>query len=141
MNEKSFDRDALMEACKKVASGTLWQTPRPHDLGDIIDSEQKKKTIQKYYDIAIDCLEYFEDSDEDPNIITQAVLYLAHSEAIPPMKDDTGWFFDMLRVLMNIIVPDTYHCEESIQFLNDLKKAIEKNIEEYLKKGEKNEKI
>jgi len=123
-----FNKDALFEACKKVASQTLWQTPCPNNLSDIIDSEQKQKTIQKYFEKSLWYVEFIVEQKRDPNLITRAVLYLLQSHAIPPMKDDLEWFSDMLKALVELACPNSILTKETVQFLYDIEEGIKESF-------------
>lgn len=129
--QHNLNRDALFEACKKVASQTLWQTPYPQDISDIIDSEQINKTIQGYFEEALHHVEFIVEQKRDPNLITRAILYLSQSHAIPPMKEDLTWFNNALEVLIELACPNVMHSKETSQFLYDIEKGIKetrKNI-------------
>jgi hypothetical protein len=53
-------------------------------------------------------------------LITRAVRYLAKVHAIPPMDENTSWFYDMLRVALEIARPNTGVNDENKQFLKDM---------------------
>lgn len=122
-----FNKDALFEACKKVADQTLYQTSCPDNLSDIIDSEQKQKTIQKYFEKSLWYVEFIVDQKRDPNLITRAVLYLSQSHAIPPMKDDLVWFSNMLEALVELACPNSILTKETVQFLYDVEEGIKES--------------
>lgn len=129
--QQNLDRDALFEACKEVASQTLWQTNYPQDISDIIDSEQINKTTLGYFKEALRHVEFVVSQRRDPNLITRAILYLSQSHAIPPMKEDLTWFKDMLEALIELACPNTIYTKETSQFLYDIEKGIKetrKNI-------------
>ncbi len=124
----NLNKDALFDACKKAADQTLWQTPSPNDISDIIDSEQVNKTTLGYYKEALFYEEFVVDQKQDPNLITRAVLYLSHSHAIPPRKEDLAWFKYMLEVLIELACPNVIHSKETSQFLFDIEKRIKKTL-------------
>ena len=124
MNPKKLNKSALLEACEKVANQTLWQTPQPQDISDIIDFEQRNMLAQKYFEKALQHVEFITGQERDPNLITRAVVYLAYSHAIPPMKDDLSWFNDMLEALIELACPNVLHFKETSQFLYDIEKGI-----------------
>jgi len=124
MNPKKLNKSALLEACEKVANQTLWQTPHPQDISDIIDFEQRNMLAQKYFEKALQHVEFITGQERDPNLITRAVVYLAYSHAIPPMKDDLSWFNDMLEALIELACPNVLHFKETSQFLYDIEKGI-----------------
>ena len=125
-----LDKVALYEACKKVAIHTLWQTPEPYDLSDIIDTEQIEKTVQGYFKEALFYEEFVIEQNKDPNLITRAVLYLSESHAVPPMKEDLTWFKNMLEVLIELVCPNVIHSEKIPQFLYDIKNSIQMILKE-----------
>ena len=127
--QHDFNKNALFESCKKVASQTLWQTPNPQDITDIIDSEQINKTIQGYFEEALSYVEFIIEQKQDPNLITRAVLYLSQAHALPTMKEDLTWFKNMLELLIELAYSNIIHSKETSQFLYD----IEKNIKEIRK--------
>lgn len=120
---KSLDLEALREACRTVAKATLWQTPRPRDISDIIDSDQIERTFQAYYVEAEQRANELAEAGHDPNFVTRAVLYLAHEHAIPPMKEDTRWFQEALEVLVRLISPITVAEGRMSAFMRDIERA------------------
>lgn len=124
-----LDKDALFRACKEVASQTLWQNPRPEDISDIIDTDQIDKTTQGYFEKALRHAEFVTEENLDPNLITRAVLYLAQTHAIPPMKEDLAWFNNMLEVLIELACPNVIHSKEVPQFLFDIEKGVKSSLQ------------
>jgi hypothetical protein len=55
----------------------------------------------QFFKTAVEHEEFIIGQERDPNLITRAVTYLAHTYAIPPMRDDTHWSQDMLRRFLN----------------------------------------
>ena len=119
-----MDNAALKNACFKAARAALWQTPHPQDISDIIDTDQIERLSQCFYEIAAWHIETTESLNCDPNLITRAVLYLAYVHAIPPMKEDTRWFKEMLHVLVELACPNITPTEEAAQFLIDIEQGI-----------------
>lgn len=62
--------------------------------------------------------------DRDPNLIIRAVLYLPHTHAIPPMRDDTSWFQDMLAVSVELACPHCGTTADLKAFFGDLEEGI-----------------
>ena len=122
----SFDKDALLEACKRVVSQTLWLNPEPQDISDIIDSDQIKRTTLKYFEEALRHVEFIIEQGGDPNLVTRAVLYLSEAHAIPPMEEDITWFKNMLEALIEVACPNSILTKEAAQFLYDMEKGIKK---------------
>lgn len=94
-----MNTDPLDAACFLIARTTLWDR-RPVDVAAIADVAAKLTTIAR------DQQEYVEDIDGDPEFVVRAVQYLARTHAIPPMRDGTSWFHDMLEVLVQLVYPN-----------------------------------
>ena len=118
-----LDREGLLSACKEVARATLWQTPEPFELRDIVDTDQIAATVQAYFDEAVRQADSVAEQGGDPNLVMRAVLYLAHEHAIPPMKDDVTWFEDHLDVLLRLVFPITEPAENAARFMKDVEAA------------------
>jgi len=119
----TLDTEALRRACREVAKSTLWQTPEPYDINDIIGSDQIDRTIQAYFAEAEQRAADLAEANQDPNIVTRAVLYLAVEHAIPPMKDDLRWFEDSLDVLLRLVNPITFPAKDGVPFMADVEDA------------------
>ena len=72
------------------------------------------------------------ENKRDPNIIVRCVEYFAQIHAIPPMRDDIGYFQDMFQVLLNLAVPESISCRESEEFYRDIEIGIEASRAGYL---------
>lgn len=44
------------------------------------------------------------------------------------MDEDTGWFYDMLRIVLEIARPDTGVSDENKDFLQDMLEGIGKSL-------------
>lgn len=109
-----------MAACFSVAQTTLWSlTP--------VDVEVIQGLADQFFRIASEYEDYFASLEGDPNLIVVAVRYLGGVHAIPPMRDSTRWFFDMLTVLVELMVPNTRPGEE----IEPLYSAIEASIADH----------
>ena len=115
-----LELEALRAACREVAKTTLWQTPEPYDIGDIVDSDQIARTVEAYVAEARERARDLEEEGHNPNIVTRAVVYLAHEHAIPPMKDDVRWFKDSLDVLVRLVSPLNPPNRTAALFMQDL---------------------
>jgi hypothetical protein len=115
-----LNTEALHAACLEVARATLWNP----------DSEKKstEKKIEalaeKLHTVALHHLEFITETNRDPNLLVRAVRYLAHTHAIPPMRDDTGWFLDMLQVLIELACPNTDLPPRGKAFIADLRRGL-----------------
>lgn len=125
-----LDLEALRAACQEVAKSTLWQTPEPYDICDIIDSDQITRTVEAYVAEARQRAHDLAEEGHDPNIVTRAVVYLAYEHAIPPMKDDVHWFRDTLDVLVRLVSPLSHPNRAAALFMEDLDLAIRRYIQE-----------
>ncbi len=98
-----------MAACFSVARTTQWsQTP--------VDIEVMQALAGQFFKIAVE--------QQDPNLIVLAVRYLGGVHAIPPMRDNTHWFFAMLDVLVELVLGNTPPGAE----IDPLFRAIEASV-------------
>ena len=119
-NKMELNTEALHAACLEVARETLWKP-----------KGEKKTTVkeigalaEKLHTVALHHVEFITEQGRDPNILVLAVRYLAHTHAIPPMRDDTGWFMDMLQVLIELACPNTDLPPRGKAFIADLRKGL-----------------
>ena len=112
--------DELRQACFDVARTTKWSR-KP------VDSAEITVLADKLYEIAKG--QVSPEIEIDLPLITRAVRYLGQVHASPPMDDDTGWFYDMLRVVLEIARPNTGVEEENKEFLRDMLQGIEQSLE------------
>lgn len=112
-----LDRGELMAACNEVARSTMWDL-RPVDVTSI------QAVADEFYEIALTHLDLLVQEGRDPNLITRAVKYLARSHAIPPMREDTRWFSDMLTALIELACPTCSSDPDSHAFLRDIEEGI-----------------
>ena len=106
-----LDDEALRAACLELSKQTMWV-----EVQSVADG---------YYRTAIDYFEFIEGQGRDPNMLTRAVNYLAHTHAIPPMQDDQRWFSDMMMALIELACPNAGQTAKSAEFLNDIEAGIE----------------
>lgn len=118
------NKKTLKEACYIAARSVLWQNPNPQDINDIIDTDQIERLSAKFYEIAQWHIETMEMLECDTDLITKAVLYLAHVHAIPPMGEDPRWFKAMLHVLLELACPNMIPSPEAAQILTDIQRGI-----------------
>lgn len=115
-----LNTEALHAACLAVARETLWK-PKGQKKSTVKEIEALTK---KFYTVALHHLEFITDQGRDPNLLVRAVRYLAHTHAIPPMHDDTGWFVDMLEVLIELTCPNTDLPPRGKAFIADLRRGL-----------------
>jgi hypothetical protein len=112
-----LDQNRLKAACLEIARNTMWER-RPVDSAYIVTH------AESLYRIAQDHKEFVFGQGRDPNLITRAVRYLGHTHAIPPMREDLHWFFDMLTALIELACPNTSATKEDEMFYRDVEAGI-----------------
>jgi hypothetical protein len=111
--------DELQQACFDLARITKW-AKKPVDAAKIQAFAEQIATIARE--------QVSEPLGIDIPLITRAVRYLANAHAIPPMDEDTRWFYDMLRVVLEIARPNTGIDEENKAFLRDMLNGIQESL-------------
>ena len=112
-----LDRDELKAACYEVATNTMWER-RP------IDVEAIQAVAAEFVKTAEFHEEFVIGQGRDPNSIIWAVRYLNYVHAMPPMRDDTRWFDDMLQVLVELVCPNSVGSRELEPFFQDIEQGI-----------------
>lgn len=112
-----LDRESLFNACYAVARQTKWER-RPVDVEYIADLAREFLRIAEQHE------EFVTGQQRDPELITRAVAYLASVHAIPPMRDDTRWFEDMLAALIELACPNSIVGREEESFFRDIEEGI-----------------
>lgn len=93
--EDTADLDA---ACFELARTTKWEQ-RPVDADEIRLHAERFSVIARG--------QIFEPLGRDAALVTRAVHYLTTAHAIPPMRDDTEWFYNMLSAVLEVARPNT----------------------------------
>lgn len=119
-----LDRDELKAACYAVATNTMWEQ-RPVDVDAIQTVAAKFVEIAKFHE------QFVVEQGRDPNLIVRAVRYLDHVHAMPPMRDDTRWFDDMLQVLVELACPNTGASRDQELFYQDIEEGIAQSRADY----------
>jgi len=119
MTQGSHSDDELRKSCFDVARTTKWSR-KP------VDSAEITALANKLYEIAKG--QVSPELEIDLPLITRAVRYVGQVHAMPPMDEDTGWFYDMLRVVLEIARPNTGVEEENKEFLRDMLQGIEQSL-------------
>jgi hypothetical protein len=114
----SYNKSELYRACIEVAENTLWNHKSPPSHDEI------KSLADEFFEKANDIGEIIEDLCHDQNPIVHAVRYLAYTHAIPPMSDNTTWFYPMLEVLMELCCPNIIQSKDSGKFFYFLDRGI-----------------
>lgn len=106
-----LDEDALRAACLELSKQTMWV-----EVQSVADG---------YYKTAMHHLEFIEGQGRDPNMLTRAVNYVAHTHADPAMQDDQSWFLFMMMALIELACPNAGQTTKSAEFLADIEIGIE----------------
>jgi len=112
-----LDVKALKDACFQLARNTMWER-KPVDLADI------QSHAENLYSEAIQLEEFIVGQERDPNMLTRAVRYLDQTHAIPPMKDDTWWFYNMLSAIIELACPNMIQSQDSQEIFKDIEEGI-----------------
>lgn len=114
----SYNKSELYRACLEVAEETLW------DHQNLVSHEKVKSLADKFFQDADQTGELCEELCPGENPIIEVVRYLAYAHAIPPMGDDTRWFYDMLQVLMELCCPNNIYSSDAAKFFNALERGV-----------------
>src|SRR5687768_7763585 len=112
-----LNRDELEAACYDVGTNTMWDL-RP------IDVESIQALAANFVKIAESHEKFIVEQGRDPNLIVRAVRYLNHVHAMPPLKDDTRWFEEMLQVLIELACPSEEAAADLEMFFRDIEKGV-----------------
>jgi hypothetical protein len=115
------ETEELQRACFGVARTTKW-TRKPIDAAEITAVAEKLFEIAKQ--------QVCSGLEIDIPLITRAVRYLGQVHAMQPMDDNTVWFSEMLRAVLEIARPNTGVEEENKAFLRDMRQGIDRVLGE-----------
>lgn len=101
----ALNRKALEKACRRVADSTMWNTPNPKGISDIITSAEVEEVVARYFKFASATAKDVREVGGDPNLVVRAVDYLA-GLAVPPIRDDMRWFRESLRTITELACPE-----------------------------------
>jgi hypothetical protein len=108
--------DPISDACFEVALGICVETV-PTDSLAVRAYAARLTAIAKELVSA--------DLGRDPALVSRAVRYIDQVHAIPPMKNDTAWFWNMLSAVVEVARPNTGSVEgEALSFLDDIQQGI-----------------
>ncbi|RDH41427.1 hypothetical protein [Zooshikella ganghwensis] len=113
--------EQIKQACYKVARTNL-SGEKLLDL-NFITSYQKQLTS-----IALDALERYSDLGATEPDIVNAINYINHIYAIPPIKDNPKWFDSLLDTLLSVAFPNAGLTEESKPFARKLGEGIKESL-------------
>ncbi len=121
-----FSKSELFSACLEVAENTLWDHKHPPTHQEV------KELANLFFKEADGIGEALDESGLCPNEnpIVPAVRYLAYAHAIPPMGNNTKWFYSMLTAVTEFCCPNLIHTEKSSEIFLFLKKGVEQSINE-----------
>ncbi len=120
-----LDTKELRKACEAVAQNTMWVTPRPRGMEDIITTSEIKAVIDAYCESAKKEAWLLSEAQEDPNLVLSAIDYLATFHAIPPMRDDHRWFSEALHTLIVLARPSITGADPSDHpFLDEILQGL-----------------
>jgi hypothetical protein len=109
----------LKAACFDLARTAKW-AQRP------IDSEEITELAGKFESVAISRV--YEPLNIDVTLVARAVRYITQAHGMPT-GDDTGWFDEMLRALIEVARPNSGLDERGKEFLNDMLDGIQEQLE------------
>lgn len=111
--------DGLRQACFELARITKWDL-KPVDTAAI------QSLADRYYEIASGQVNAEMDIDE--GLVARAVNYLANVHAMPPMGENTSWFSDSLRVVLEVARPNAGVNDENKEFLKEMLNGIANSL-------------
>jgi hypothetical protein len=91
-----------------------------------ISSDDARGLAERFTAIALD--QVHEQLGIDRPLVSKAVHYLTQVHAIPPMGEDTRWFSEMLRAVLEIARPNAVVGDDNKEFLRDLREGIEQSL-------------
>lgn len=112
-----LDVPDLKEACFNLARNTMWER-RPVDLAGIQAHADKLFNETEVF------VEFVVGQGRDPNMVTRAVIYLDQIHAIPPMKNDVSWFYNMLSAVIELACPNMVTTKETLEIFKDIETGI-----------------
>jgi len=119
-----LDRDELKAACYAVAANTLWfRSP--------VDVQSIQAAADLFFKTALEHEEFLIEQGRDPNLIVRAVRYLDHVFAVPPPKNETQWFYEVLYLLVELACPNTGASRDQELFYQDIEEGIAESRADY----------
>jgi hypothetical protein len=116
---KQLHKGALNDACRRVAEQVLWTSVGTS--ADLVET-----LASKFQEIAELNDEFIVGQNEDLNIITKAVGYMADVHAVPMTTTVVmQWFDATLNCLVEVAVPNSVVTRTSLTFFDDLRHGIE----------------
>ena len=102
-------------ACFELARTTKWEQ-RPIDADDIRCHAERLSAIARD--------QVYEPVGRDAALVARAVHYLTNAHAVPPMRDNTQWFEEMLSTVLEVARPNSVQDGKGREFLKDMLEGI-----------------
>lgn len=112
-----LNHTVLKSACFEFAQSVMWER-KPTD----VDAIQTFANL--VYDAAIFHVEYIQDQQRNPNIVTECVRYLTVKHAIPPLRDDIAFVRNSLEVLIELACPNQGVSLDQESFFKEILQGI-----------------
>ena len=116
--------DRLLAECRLIAQQTMWNPPLPTGMEDIIDSDERERVAQAYFQDALKEIDYVATGDHSPEVVLRAVQYLG-VHAMPPLRDSTSWFREGLHTLLVLACPFAGVPPGGELFFSDIRRGME----------------
>ncbi len=117
-------RTEIRDACREVARQQLARG-RAH----LASAEALERLATSFFEAAMQaaaCSAIY-----DPGVVARAARYLADVHAMLPHAEDTRWFSDMLRCLLELVSPNAITPFRHQAFLQDVEHGIAMSREDW----------
>lgn len=121
---QQLNSEQLRAACLEVARSIAWKD------GDA-QSAMAAPYAENLYQEALLHEEYMTGRGRDPNFISRALFYIAHSHAIPPKGVDVSWCTDMLAAFIELACPNSIGRADDEDFYRDIGRGIAESRADY----------
>jgi hypothetical protein len=112
---------SLRAACREVALVTMWdRRPAPE--------EQIEHVTREMFALAMHEAKYLDRLGDDPHFVVDALVYLRHAHAIPPMASNVAWLGDMLAALVQLRRPNTGLRPENAALLAGVAEGVQRSL-------------
>jgi hypothetical protein len=118
------NRAALEERCYELARSIRWKNDR-------VDEVLARAMVEGYVREALFHEEYLVGQGRDPNLVVEAVRYLAQVHAIPPHEGNMEWFRTALEILVELACPNAGVTEAQRKFFEELEEGIAESKADY----------
>jgi hypothetical protein len=116
-----FDQEALRRACHKLADQLLFSTDPQSDIARHVD------LAEAIFNSALHHVDYLVAQHRDPNLLTNAVLYIGNHHAMPERdrQEAVVRFSAWLDVLIELMCPNTPGSAEEVLLYDALDEGLE----------------